>query len=309
MDRLTAMRVFTEVAERGSLTAAAQRLDMSRAMVSRYLAELEAWLGTRLLHRTTRAVSLTDAGNDALPRCREMLGIADDLAGASHADSTPRGLLRVACSTSLGQAFLASAVTRFIVRHPGVAIDLVVADRTVDLVDERIDLAIRVTNEPSPGLIARRLATCHSVICAAPSYLQRHGTPERAEDLALHNCLTYTYFGKSLWQFTYNGTPLGVPVGGNLSANEVNVVFAATLAGAGISMQPVYAVLPHLRDGTLKALLPDYVPREMTVYGVYMSRKQMPSALRALLDDLIEQFRTGLFEDTGYPGRQAAPSA
>ncbi|MGC7404702.1 LysR family transcriptional regulator [Pandoraea pneumonica] len=309
MDRLTAMRVFTEVAERGSLTAAAQRLDMSRAMVSRYLAELEAWLGTRLLHRTTRAVSLTEAGIDALPRCREMLGIADDLASVSHDDTTPRGLLRVACSTSLGQAFLAAAVTRFIARHPGVAIDLVVADRTVDLVDERIDLAIRVTSEPAPGLIVRRLATCHSVVCAAPSYLQRHGTPSRAEDLALHNCLTYTYFGKSLWQFTHEGTPLGVPVGGNLSANEANVLLSATLAGAGIGMQPVYAALPYLRDGSLRALLPGYVPREMTVYGVYTSRKQMPSALRALLDDLVEQFHTGLFEDSGYAeSRPATPA-
>ncbi|WP_287496288.1 LysR family transcriptional regulator [Pandoraea sp. CB10b_02] len=309
MDRLTAMRVFTEVADRGSLTAAAQRLDMSRAMVSRYLAELEAWLGTRLLHRTTRAVSLTDAGNDALPRCREMLGIADDLACASHADSAPRGLLRVACSTSLAQAFLAAAVARFIERHPGVAIDLVVADRTVDLVDERIDLAIRVTTEPSPGLIARRLATCRSVVCAAPSYLQRHGTPQRAEDLALHNCLTYAYFSKSLWQFTHAGAPLGVPVDGNFSANEANVVLAATLAGAGIAMQPVYSALPHLRAGTLRALLPDYVPRDMTAYGVYISRKQMPSALRALLDDLAEQFRTELFEDSGYAGAHAPPSA
>lgn len=300
MDRLTAMRVFTEVAERGSLTAAALRLDMSRAMVSRYLAELEAWLGTRLLHRTTRAVSLTEAGNDALPRCREMLGIAEDLASASHEDATPRGLLRVACSTSLGQAFLAAAVTRFIARHPAVAIDLVVADRTIDLVEERVDLAIRVTSEPAPGLIARPLAHCHSVVCASPSYLQKHGTPTRAEDLALHNCLTYTYFSKSLWQFTHEGTPLGVPVSGNLSANEANVLLAATLAGAGICMQPVYAALPFLRDGSLRALLPAYVPRNMTVYGVYTSRKQMPPALRALLDDLVEQFKGGLFDDTGY---------
>ncbi|GAB3627690.1 LysR family transcriptional regulator [Pandoraea terrae] len=295
MDRLTAMRVFTEVAERGSLTAAAQRLDMSRAMVSRYLAELETWLGARLLHRTTRAVSLTEAGVDALPRCRQLLGIADELVTASTDGDAPRGLLRITCSTGLAQSFLAAAVTRFIERHPAVSVDLLVVDHTVDLVEERIDLAIRVTSEPAPGLIARKLAACPSVVCAAPAYLQRHGTPERVEDLVTHNCLTYAYFSKSLWQFEHDGTPVSVPVSGNLSANEASVLLAAALAGAGITMQPLYAALPLLRDGSLRPLLAGYTPRALTIYGLYTSRKQMPTALRALLDDLVLQFAAAPF--------------
>ncbi|AMO99092.1 bacterial regulatory helix-turn-helix, lysR family protein [Collimonas arenae] len=291
MDRLVAMQVFVEVADRGSLTAAADHLDMSRAMVSRYLAELEEWVGARLFHRTTRKLSLTSAGSDTLPRCRQLLDMAGDIqSSAATPENAPRGTLRLTCSMSLGQAYLAPLLARFLKRYPGTAVSMLLVDRAVNLIEERVDLAIRITNSLDPNLIARKLAVCRSVVCASPDYLQEHGTPKKAEDLALHNCLTYSYFGKSLWEFEKDGVPVAVPVGGNMSANESSVLLEAAVSGAGITMQPVYAAAKLLRSGKLRALLTAYQPREMSIYGVYASRRQMPAILRAMLDFLVEEF-------------------
>ncbi|MDN0085470.1 LysR family transcriptional regulator [Crenobacter sp. SG2305] len=291
MDRLTAMRVFVTVVDRGSQSAAAEQLDMSRAMVSRYLAELEDWLGARLLHRTTRRLSLTSAGDEALPRCRQMLELADDTLAASRAPhETPQGLLRVTVSTGFGQMVLAPALADYVARYPKTAVDLLLLDRAVNLVEERIDLAVRISNDLDPNLIARKLSVCRSAVCAAPSYLVRHGTPQRAEELALHNCLTYSYFGKSLWRFERDGVPIAVPVGGNLSANESTVLLQAALAGAGITLQPTYAALPLIRSGQLVELLPDCMPDTLGIYGVYASRRQLSPTLKSLLDFLAERF-------------------
>ena len=292
MDRLTAARVFVEVVERGSQTAAAEHLEMSRAMVSRYLGELESWIGARLLHRTTRKLSLTGLGEELLPRCRAMLELADELqdAGQRVSDSLS-GTLRIASSQSFAQAWLARAVAAFVEQHPRVAIDLQVSNLAVNLVEERIDLAVRITNQLDPNLIARRLATCHSVLCAAPSYLARHGTPQQPQELSQHNCLTYAYFGRSLWQFERHGEPLGIAVAGTISANESTVLLEATLAGAGISLQPLYSVAPLLRAGRLQALLPDYRVEALGIHALYGSRRQMLPALRALLDFLAARLQ------------------
>ncbi|WP_124983009.1 LysR family transcriptional regulator [Ralstonia solanacearum] len=294
MDRLTAAEVFVAIVDRGSLTAAADALDMSRAMVTRYLAQMETWSGARLLHRTTRRIGLTPAGEATLARCRQMLEIAGQMSvSAGPETDTPRGLLRVACAQVLAQQVLGEAVTAYLRRYPDTAIDLVVDNRTVNLVEERIDLAVRITNDLDPNLIARPLGTCESVVCAAPAYLTAHGTPRRVEDLAVHNCLTYSYFGKSLWRFTEAGTgePAAVPVGGNLSANESMALLAAVKAGAGIGMQPAFAAAPLIASGQLVRLLPDHVPQALGIHGVYSSRRQMPAALRAMLDFLAEWFR------------------
>lgn len=237
MDRITSAEVFVAIVERGSLSAAAEALDMSRAMVTRYLAQMEAWSGARLLHRTTRRIGLTPAGEATLARCRQMLEIASQMAVADGPEAdTPRGLLRIACAQSLAQQTLSAAVTAYLRRYPQTAVDLVVDNRTINLVEERIDLAVRITNDLDPNLIARPLGMCESVVVAAPSYLAAHGTPRRVQDLAVHNCLTYSYFGKSLWKFTEakTGAPSDVPVGGNLSANESMVLLAAAREGRAL---------------------------------------------------------------------------
>ncbi|NWK46197.1 LysR family transcriptional regulator [Ralstonia pickettii] len=294
MDRITSAEVFVAIVERGSLSAAAEALDMSRAMVTRYLAQMEAWSGARLLHRTTRRIGLTPAGEATLARCRQMLEIASQMAVADGPEAdTPRGLLRIACAQSLAQQTLSAAVTAYLRRYPQTAVDLVVDNRTINLVEERIDLAVRITNDLDPNLIARLLGMCESVVVAAPSYLAVHGTPRRVQDLAVHNCLTYTYFGKSLWKFTEakTGAPSDVPVGGNLSANESMVLLAAAREGAGVALQPVFAAAPLIASGQLVRLLPDYLPQALGIHGVYSSRRQMPAALRAMLDFLVDWFR------------------
>lgn len=303
MDRLMAMQVFVTVVDSGSLTAAAEQLDLSRPVVSRYVAELEDWVGARLLHRTTRRLSLTPAGNEILPRCRQMLEFSDDMRHALEApDETPRGLLRITASTSFAQTQLIQAVVDYGRRYPGVAVDLLALDRTVNLVEERIDLAIRMTNRLEPNLIARPLGVCRSIICAAPDYLARHGTPRKVEELALHNCLTHSYVGRSLWQFdpksknARGGKRRPVPktqsvaVGGSISANEVTVLLQAVLAGVGIGHMPAYAVAPLVASGRLVQLLADYEPLQLGMYGVYASRKHMPATLRTMLDFLAQRF-------------------
>jgi len=298
MDRLTAAQVFKEIAERGSMIAAADALDMSRAMVTRYLAEMEEWCGARLLHRTTRRVSLTAAGEVTLARCREMLALAAGMAAAGDPEA-PHGLLRIASSHSLAQTALAGAVAAFLRRYPRTAIDLQVDNRAVNLVEQRIDLAIRITNGLEANMIARRLGDCDSVVVAAPSYLAERPAPQQPADLAGHNCLTYSYFGKSVWRFepatapaegSGGGAVLQVPVGGNLSANESMALLAATAEGAGVALQPRFAAAPLLASGQLVELLPAWRPQRMGIYGIYASREHMPPALRAMLDHLLDWF-------------------
>ncbi|MDN7141878.1 LysR family transcriptional regulator [Pseudomonas sp. JQ170] len=291
MDRLTAMRVFVSVVDLGSQSAAAEHLDLSRPVVSRYLAALEDWVGARLMQRTTRRLSLTAAGQETLPRCRQMLELAGDLqAVVSAPNDTPRGELRISVSTSFGQAQLMDALADYVKRYPGVKIDLQMLDRTVNLVDERIDLAIRTSNELDPNLIARRLSVCRSVICASPAYLREHPAPEQVQDLVRHNCLTHSYFGRSLWQFDVEGDVVSVPVQGNISANEAMTLQRAALAGAGIAMLPTYQTAAALRSGELVRLLPQARPQDLNLTAVYTSRKHMPATLRSMLDFLAERF-------------------
>lgn len=293
MDRIIAAEVFVAIVERGSMIAAAEALDMSRAMVTRYLAQMEQWAGARLLHRTTRKLSLTHAGDTTLMRCRQMLEFAKDMDLVARQENDElRGLLRISCSQSLGQSALVIAVSDYLRRYPQVAVDLQINNRAVNLVEERIDLALRITNDLDPNLIARPLSTCLSVVCASPDYLSAKGMPKIPSDLAVHNCLTYSYFGKSLWHFDQQGVKSSVAVGGNLSANESVVLLSGALEGAGITLQPSYSAAPYIASGQLIRLLPDYQPQAMGIYGIYTSRRQMPAVLRSMLDFLVAWFAT-----------------
>jgi len=292
MDRLNAMRVFVTVVDLGSQSAAADHLQLSRPVVSRYVAELEDWVGARLMQRTTRKLSLTAAGQETLPRCRQLLDLAGELqAAVQQPDDAPKGALRISVSTSFGQAQLVDAIAAYVQRYPGVKVELQMLDRTVNLVDERIDLAIRTSNDLDPNLIARRLSVCRSVVCAAPAYLHKHGTPQQVEELSRHNCLTHAYFGHSLWHFDVAGQQVSVPVAGNISANEAMTLQKAALAGAGIAMLPTYQAADALRKGELVRLLAHARPRELNLKAVYTSRKHMPATLRSMLDFLVERFK------------------
>ncbi|MCD1127016.1 LysR family transcriptional regulator [Jinshanibacter sp. LJY008] len=299
MDRLTAMQVFVESVDRGSLTAAAERLGLSRAKASRYLAELERWLGIRVLHRSTRSLSLTSAGELALIDCRQMLQIQEKMLAARHdRSSVPKGSLRITCSQSFSQSYLANLIAEYSLRYPQVNIDIQLLDRAVNLVDERIDLAIRITNTLEQGIIARPLGICHSVTCASPQYLDKIGRPQKPEDLSHHVCLTHAKFGAHTW--TYRsveeyGELIKIPIKGRISANEVLALKDAAIAGVGVTLLPAYLVRNELTNGQLEAILTGYEVEPMTIYAIYTSRNHMSAALRALLTFLDERFKSDNF--------------
>src|ERR1035437_1096763 len=276
MDRLTALQVFVEVAHSGSFSATADKLDMSRAMVTRYVGELEQWLGARLLQRTTRSVTLTDAGESCLRRGQQMLTLMQDVEEeTSRHDDALRGQLRITCSMSFAYAQMAAAVTHFLAQHPQLKIDLNVSEGALNLVEARIDLAIRISAEPDPSLIGRVLAPCTSVLVASSSYLAAHGVPRVPADLSAHRCLSYANFGKSVWQLTRDEEQTQVSVTSHFSANEATALLSAALVGAGIALQPAYLVNPHLRDASLQVVLPEWKVPDMSIYALYPSRKHL----------------------------------
>jgi DNA-binding transcriptional LysR family regulator len=291
MDRLTAARVFVEVAERGSLTQAAERLEMSQAMVSRYLAAMEEWVDARLLHRTTRRIGLTDAGQTVLSSCRQLLELAEDVQHlAGNRNREPEGKLRVATSSSFAEAQLTAAVVDFQRLYARVQVELLVADRAVDLVEDRIDLAVRITNSLDPAVVARPLAQCRSVLCATPEYLERHGRPAGIDELQSHRFVTHAFGAGTQYRLRHRGETVEVPVNGTLFTNETAVLRRAVLAGAGLGMLPTYYVENDLRHGTLVRLLPNHEPETLGIHAVYLSRRHRPLALQLLLDFLAQRF-------------------
>ena len=285
------MRVFVEVVSAGSFSAAADKLDMSRTMVTRYVGALEQWLGSRLLQRTTRSVTLTDAGEHCLRRSQQMLALMEDVEEETRSpDGALRGQLRITCSMSFAYAQMAAAVVDFLQLHPQLKIDLNASDGALNLVEARIDLAIRISAEPDPALIGRVLAPCTSVLVASPAYLANQGVPRSPADLAGHRCLTYANFGKSAWLLSRGAEQVQVKVSSHFSANEATALLRAALAGGGMALQPTYLANPHLADGSLQRVLPDWTLPPLSIYALYTSRRHLSPAVRALLDFLVERF-------------------
>jgi DNA-binding transcriptional LysR family regulator len=290
MDRISAMRVFSEVVTRGSFTAAANTLGMSRAMVTRHIGELERWLGARLLQRSTRRLSLTEAGEACVVRSRQLLELVNDVEQVvGQRDTEPHGQIRVLCNPAFGQTHLASIMVDYLARYPRTKIDLVLSDQTLNLVDDRIDLAIRMTNELDPALIAKKFATFRTVLCCAPSYLVKNGTPNTPEDLTQHNCLAHSRVEKSQWSFSRRDDERLVQVSGSFSANDVMGLVHAVRAGGGLALLPNYVVAPLLSSGELVAVLPEWQSDSVGVYGVYVSRRHQPASLRTLLEFLASR--------------------
>lgn len=291
MDKLTALRVFSQVAATGSFSATAEQLALSRAMVTRCIGELEDWLNTRLLQRTTRKVSLTAAGEQFLPRCLQILALTDEvLAETANLGSELRGQLRLTCSASFGYAQMASAIADFLALHPKLQIEMNVGDTLVNLLEARVDLAIRISNNPDPMLIARRLGSCASVLLASPAYLQQFGKPASPEALVQHRCLSHSVTGKQLWQFTRQHETTKVELNPHFTSNDATVLLHAALAGGGISMQPTYLAQPYLATGQLEEILPEWSLPDLAINALYPSRRHMPIALRSFLDFLVQRF-------------------
>ncbi len=296
MDRLTALHVFVTIVEQKSLSAAADHLDMSRAKVSRYLAELENWMDVRLLHRTTRSLSLTTPGEETLEAARNLLALAGTLDGIRNQNTVKlKGQLRITASYSLIDSCLIDVIDEFVTMWPETSIDILSTDESVNIIESRIDLAIRITNDVEPNVVAKRLGECRSIICASPTYLAKNGTPQNVQELSQHNCLSYTYFGRSAWVFDGPNGPESVPITGNISANLSEVLLAATLRGNGISQQPLPTVQPLIDRGDLVPLLPEWQPKILNVYAIYATRKQVTPLQRAFIDFLTERMKTSRY--------------
>ncbi len=287
MDRLTAAKVFLETVARGSISAAAAHLDMSRAMATRYIGVMEEWADIRLLHRTTRKLSLTAAGEQLLPICKELVALSADVKVlGAQAESAPKGLLRVTAPSIFAEYCLTDLLMEFLQLYPAVTIDLQIADGMTNLAQEGIDLAIRVTDNLDPSVIAKQLGEVDSFICASPAYLKRHGMPGDVRDLAVHNCLTYAYYGRSLWHFIVDGENVSVPVTGSFSTNEASIIVRAALSGTGVSMLPHFAAAQAIKDGRLVRLFAEHRIKPIGIHAVYLSRQRMPNALKVLIDFL-----------------------
>ena len=283
MDRVIAAQVYLRICELGSLSAAARALGMSRPMVSRYLEQMESWAGARLIHRSTRRLTLTPAGEKVLLKTRGLTRIADEIAGERQR-ADPSGTLRVACA-------------HFLARYPLLRLELDINNHPVSLIGERIDVAIRITDNPEAGAIARRLGVCRSLLCAAPGWMRQHGPLTTPDDLQRHNCLLYSHFASQHWQFSdAQGREASVAVNGNLSAGISSLLLEAAVAGCGIAMLPELEARGAIASGTLEVVLPEWTPKALSVYGIYLSRDYQPDGLPLFLDAL--QRRLG--EETGH---------
>jgi DNA-binding transcriptional LysR family regulator len=293
LDRVTSMQVFVRVAALGSFSAAARALNLSQTMVTKHVAALEERLGVKLLHRSTRRLVLTEGGRTYLAACERILAEIEEAEASASLDRIePRGILRLNVPLTFGFRHIAPAIPEFTRLHPAVSFDLGLADRYVDLIEEGLDLAIRIGRLKDSSLVARRLAACRTVVCAAPSYLKEHGTPQTLDDLARHNCLGYTLpsaIGANRWTFGTDGETV-VPVQGNLRANNGDALLAAAVAGQGLIYQPTFIVGDGLRDGSLVPVLGGYPTYQLGIHAVLPSGRQAPAKVRTFLAFLTHRF-------------------
>jgi DNA-binding transcriptional LysR family regulator len=290
MDRLQAMDVFVRVAEAGSFTAVADRLNVARSAITRQIAALEAHLGTKLLARSTRRLSLTSSGSAYLEKCREILAMVEaaegDLAGEKRA---PRGQIRASVPMSFGVRHLMPLVADFVTTYPEVGVDLEFSDRRVNLIEEGMDFAVRISEQIDPTLVIRRLSVSSLATVAAPAYLDRHGRPQHPDDLLQHHCLTYTLAPGLGWGFRVDGEPYSVPVKGRIRANNGDALLDAAIRGLGIVREPTFLTAQAVQAGLLEVVLPEYSTTVLHIYAVFPGSRYVPHRVRTLVDYLAER--------------------
>jgi DNA-binding transcriptional LysR family regulator len=292
MDRFADMRMFVAVVDAGSISGAAERLEVAKSAVSRRLTDLEARLGAELLHRTTRRLGLTDSGRAFFERAQRILADLEEAEQAvSQAHGAIRGRLKVALPLSFGLLHLAGLINEFLGLHPEVEFDLDFNDRQIDLMQEGFDLAIRIARLPDSSLIARKLAPIRHALCASPDYLARHGTPARADDLASHAGLVYSNLANpGLWSYVRpDGQPGSVQVPVKLRANNGDFLCRAAIAGQGVILHPTFYLSDAIRTGELVPLLTDHAWPELNAYALYPPTRHLSRRVRAFVDFLAEK--------------------
>ena len=292
MEDLERMAIFARVVEDKSFSAAARRLNLSKSLVSKQVTQLEKSVGARLLNRTTRALSLTEAGAAFYEHCArivEELEEAKLAVGRLH--SEPRGLLRISVPVAFGRLHIATILPEFLAAYPDLKIDMVTSDRFVDLAEEGYDVVIRIADQPAPTLVARKLAPVRRQMVATPDYFERHGIPQTPEDLENHNCLTYTYFNpQDPWRLRGPDGDISVRASGNLRVNDDDALAEAVLRGLGLALLPTFIIGKELQAGRLQSALSQYIPLERHIYAVYLANRHVTAKVRAFIDYLLKRF-------------------
>lgn len=309
MHDINDMLIFAQVVKARSFSGAAQRLGVSKSRISKAISRLEAALGVRLLQRSTRRLSLTEIGEAYFEHCdriQDELARADATLNRLHLE--PQGTLKISASVAFSTLHVAPALADFMAQYPDLSVDLTIADRFVDLVEEGFDLALRIAANPGHNLVARKLAPIRRKICASPAYLASHGTPQLPQDLARHNCLDYTYLSAGgVWRLRGPEGDIAVPVAGTLRINDDEALSQAVLGGLGLALLPTFIVGRELQRGRLVEVLPGYVPVEQFLYAVYVPNRHLPQKVRVFIDFLSQRFGASPYWDNLTPEQHGQP--
>ncbi|MDB5767558.1 MAG: Transcriptional regulator [Collimonas fungivorans] len=293
MDRLQSMRVFAKVVEQGSFVAAAQVLDMSNAVVTRLVADLENHLGIRLLHRSTRRMALTEPGQAYLERVRQILDEIDEAEAAASVLSTkPAGTLHIYSQIGFGQTQLARLLPLYSKQYPDVRLDVTLSDRTVDLIEEGFDLGIFSVNQKfDASMVARQLGIAEVLLCASPAYIAEHGVPRTPEELAQHSCLNFSMEHlRHHWTFQSAQGASIIPITSKVMSNNTDLLRQCLLAGMGIAMRTSYTLGDDMVAGRVVRVLPDHQINKVAVRLVYPSRRLLSAKVRSFVDFMMAQF-------------------
>ncbi len=290
MDKLTSMNVFVRVAKAGSFASGARELDISRAMATKHIMQLESDLGTRLFNRTTRSLSLTDVGISYLERCQRILYEVEEMeAAVTHLQTEPRGVLRISAPPVIGATHIASAVSEFLKIHPDLTVEMILQTSPIDLIDEGIDVAICLGALDDSSLVARKMASSLLVVCGSPDYFSQHGIPKTPDDLLNHSCLVnWAIAPKDKWRFKTETGYTTINVSGRIQANVADPIRIAAISGLGLVMLPLYMVGRDIEKGKLKVVLENYLLPPLDVHAVYPHRKYLSAKVRSFMDFLQE---------------------
>ncbi len=286
MDKLTSMNVFVRVAKAGSFAGAARDLGISRAMATKHIMFLEKELHTRLFNRTTRSLSLTEAGEDYLERCQQVLLDVEEMEAAiTHLQHEPRGMLKICAPPVIGATQIAPALINYMKEYPSLTVDMTLYGGHADLVEEGFDIGIQLGHISDTSLIARKLASSELVVCASPEYLEQYGTPEEPEELEEHSCLVnWAIAPRDKWRFKGVLGYLEIKVSGRMQANMADPIRVAAINGMGFVMLPRYIVGRDIEKGKLVPVLEKYSPEPMVIHAVYPHRKYLSAKVRAFID-------------------------
>jgi DNA-binding transcriptional LysR family regulator len=292
MDLFVVMRTFVRVAEAQSFTEVARETGATQSSVSKQIAALEHHLGARLFNRTTRSLTLTEVGRSYYEHCSEVLdSVTQATALIGRGRIAPTGLVRVGTPVGFGRLHVASRIRRLLDKYPALRVELVMSDGFVDLVEEGLDVAIRVGEIRDQSLVARRIGITRRVTVGSAEYFARHGEPRSPEDLTHHNCIVYTYLATGHeWHFVGPQGPVSVRVRGNFLANNSEAVREAVAAGVGIAVTPIWLFRDEITSGLVRAVLPDCEPKRLPIHAVYPSRRFVPTKVRVLVDFLADEF-------------------